>query len=437
MNQVAATRDRLYELLTGDDEGRICKDIPESACNQQPGNFLRHVICLGATKAGDGLADPKVVLAWLLAGLGAPAWCLGLLVPVREAGALLPQLFVAGAIRRRPVRKWLWIAGSLVQGLAVAGMAAAALTLHGAAAGTAVVGLLLVFALARSVCSVSYKDVLGKTVSRARRGTATGTATSLGAAVVLVYGSLLAGGIVERSVTTVSIAMLAAALLWVVAAVLFAGLTEEPGATGGAGNAWETAVAQVGLLREDPQLVRFILVRGLLVSLALAPPYLLALASSQGNGFPGDIGFLVLASAGAGLGSSYLWGRLSDRSSRQVLMRAALLGSATLLTAALTGLYGAGLLAHPAVLPGFVFLVMIGYQGVRIGRSTHIVDMADESTRAAYTALSNTAIGIFLALTGLLGWVAQSAGTPALLFGLAAMAACGGLLSRKLQEVQH
>lgn len=436
MTGSTTTRDRLYELLTGDDEGRICKDIPDSACNQQPGNFLRHVVCLGATKAGDGLSDPKVVLAWLLAGLGAPAWSLGLLVPIREAGALIPQLFVAGAIRRRPVRKWLWTGGSLVQGLAVAGMAVSALTLQGVAAGSAIVSLLLLFSLARSVCSVSYKDVLGKTVARASRGTATGTATTLGAAVVLVYGVLLATGAVERSVTTVSAAMLLAAGLWCAAALLFTGLTEEPGSTEGGGNAWTTAIAQAGLLREDPQLVRFIAVRGLLVALALAPPYLLALASREGGGFPGDLGFLVLASAGAGLASSYAWGRLSDRSSRQVLMRAALLGSGTLVAAAATSVLGPGLLSHPALLPGFVFLVMISYQGVRIGRSTHIVDMADEKTRAAYTALSNTAIGLFLALTGALGWIAQSAGESVLLFGLAGMATCGGWLARGLREVQ-
>jgi hypothetical protein len=31
-----------------------------------------------------------------------------LLVPVREAGALLPQLSAAGRVRRFPLRKWFW-----------------------------------------------------------------------------------------------------------------------------------------------------------------------------------------------------------------------------------------------------------------------------------------------------------------------------------------
>ena len=68
-------------------------------------NVRTHVYALSLTKLADGLLDPKLVLAWLLAALGAGAGWVGLLVPVREAGALLPQLLLAEPIRRLPVRK--------------------------------------------------------------------------------------------------------------------------------------------------------------------------------------------------------------------------------------------------------------------------------------------------------------------------------------------
>lgn len=119
----------VYEILTSEDDGRVCRDIPESACKDQPRNFLVHLISLAATKTGDGLSDPKLVLSWIMTQLGAPAFLIGLLVPVREAGALLPQLFTAGAIRSMPQRKWAWAAGSLIQGLAVAGIGAIAFVL--------------------------------------------------------------------------------------------------------------------------------------------------------------------------------------------------------------------------------------------------------------------------------------------------------------------
>lgn len=89
-------------MLTSGDEGRVCKDIPESACHEESGNFLKHITSLSASKISDGLIDPKLVLSWLLTTLGAPAFIIGLLVPVREAGALLPQLFTAAALRSCP-----------------------------------------------------------------------------------------------------------------------------------------------------------------------------------------------------------------------------------------------------------------------------------------------------------------------------------------------
>lgn len=93
--------EKVWLRLTGDDEGRVCRDIPEEACHAPPQNLLRHVVALAANRAGDGLADAKLVLAWRLGALGAPTFLVGFLVPVREAGALLPVLggaagFVAG-----------------------------------------------------------------------------------------------------------------------------------------------------------------------------------------------------------------------------------------------------------------------------------------------------------------------------------------------------
>ena len=58
-----------YALLADDSEARVCRDIPESACRDQPGNFMRHVISLGATKTADGFADAKLILAWLFGAL--------------------------------------------------------------------------------------------------------------------------------------------------------------------------------------------------------------------------------------------------------------------------------------------------------------------------------------------------------------------------------
>ncbi len=430
------TRNTIYELLTGDDEGRVCRDIPASACRHQPANVVRHVLSLGATKSGDGLADPKIVLAWLLVAVGAPVYLLGVLVPVREAGALLPQLFIARSIRAQPVRKWFWIGGSLVQGICVAGMGVAALLLQGDAAGWTIVLLLLLFALARSVCSVGYKDVLGKTVSKSLRGRTTGAATTLSSGVILLLGVLLTLGWLDTGLHTLAGMLFLAAGAWILAAVVFASIPEEAGATEGGANALGVAMEQFHLLREDAQLSRFILARCMLLTVALSPPFLLALSGDVQSAEPGRLGPLVLASALAALLSSYAWGRLADRSSRRVLMYAASLGAVALATTGLLALLLPGALSVGPVLPALLFLVLICYQGVRMGRAVHLVDMAGADRRAAYTALSNTLVGVCLLLAAMLGAASAVTGVPVMLLIFAAISALGARVAAGLAEAQ-
>jgi len=425
-----------YDALFGDDEGRVCRDIPESACNAQPENVSAHVISLAATKAGDGLSDPKLILAWVLNALGAPAFLIGLLVPLREAGALVPQLFAAGAIRSLPVRKWAWAVSSLVQGICVAAMGAVVLIFDGAAVGWIIVGLLTVFALARSVASVAYKDVLGKTVSKAKRGTTTGTADSVAAFIVLVFGLALSFGVLARSVEVVSAALFIAGGCWIVAAAVFTTLQEEPGATEGGGNAIETAMAHLSLLREDNQLQRFIATRGLLIATGLAPPYLVTLVAQRGGTDLSQLGPFIVASGLAAVLSSYFWGRLSDRSSRRVLIYSGLLGAvAMLLALGVTFFAPTWIIAY--AMASVLFVLMIAYKGVRLGRSTHIVDMGSEETRAAYTALSNTVVGALLLLAAGFGAVASLAGTWVVIAVFACMCVGAAIVAAGLEEVQQ
>jgi hypothetical protein len=433
MSEVSERMRDAFEAVAIDDEGRACRDIPDSVCREEPRNFFVHVGSLSLTKSSDGLIDPKLVLSWLLTELAAPVFFIGLLVPVREAGALLPQMFTASAIRRLPVRKWVWAIGSLVQGLAAATIAVSALTLEDAAAGWAIVIALAVLAIARSACSVSYKDVLGKTVSKSTRGTATGLAGSLAASVTIVYALILISGFMPRMGLVVG-GLFVAAAFWLIAATVFSTLHEEPGATEGGENALKTAIRDLQYLTSDEQLRRFIIVRALLTTTALAPPFMIAAASKSGEGGFGGLGYLVLASAGAGLVSAYVWGRLADRSSRKVLLIASVLSMVVLLLTFWSSV--TGWLSAPAILPALLFSIMIAYQGVRLGRSTHLTDMATAETRAAYTALSNTIIGIVLFAGGVFSIVAEVYGVTMVLAVMALMCAAAIPFALALDEVQ-
>ncbi|MDY7098928.1 MAG: MFS transporter [Pseudomonadota bacterium] len=433
MSKSETTVDAAFEALIIGDDGRACRDIPDSACREEPNNFFTHVSSLTLSKTSDGLIDPKLVLSWLMTSLGAPSFVIGLLVPVREAGALLPQMFTAGAIRSAGVRKYFWAGGAIGQGLSALGILASALTLSGAVAGWAILGCLAVLALSRSVCSVAYKDVLGKTVSKSRRGSATGMAGSVSAAFVIIFALLLITDVFER-MDVVLYGLGLAGLFWIAGGLLFTTLQEESGAQDGGANAFKTAIENLSYLKSDAQLRLFILVRGLLTVTALAPPLMVAAASANGTNAFAGLGLLVLASSGASLLSSMVWGRLADKSSRKVLIFSAFGGAAALVATAVAAF--TGLLETIWMLPVLMLALMISYEGVRLGRSTHLVDMADEETRASYTAISNTIIGFALLAGSVFGVLAGYLGNVVVLAVMAGFSAVGGILSLGLNEVQ-
>lgn len=424
--------DKAMEMLTSEDDGRVCKDIPDSACDEQPRNYFIHLLSLTSTKVADGLLDPKLVLSWLITHLGASSFFVGLLVPIREAGALLPQLFTAQHIRALKVRKWVWAFGSIVQGACTIGIGLAALFLSGSELGWAIVILLSILAVARSLCSVSYKDVLGKTISKSKRGSTTGLATSLASAFVMIFALIITFDIFDRFLLILT-ALFVAGCLWLTAGVIFGRIVEAEGATSGGGNPFTVFKENTSLLKSDSQLQLFILTRALLVSTALAPPFMIALVSDIDKASSINLGLLIVASALASFLSSYVWGRLSDKSSRLVLVLSGLIAGSVL---SFMYLYQDLFLQIEILLPVLLFVLMIAYQGVRLGRSTHLVDMANEDTRATYTALSNTIIGLFLLVSSVFSILGSVYGNEyvILVFGLMSFGAC--LSGFCLKEVQ-
>ncbi len=428
---------RSHAVLVDDDElAQVCRDLPDSACREQPRNYGLHVISLSLTKVGEGLADTKLVLAWLLDAIGAPTWAVGLLVPVRESLAMLPQLLISARIRRLAIRKTVYVAGCIVQGLAIVAIGVVGLTLSGTMAGCIAVALIAAFALGRSLCSISHKDVLAKTVDKGRRGSVSGFAGTIAAAATLLLAVGYSTGWIPLSVPVVAGAVIVGGMLWLAAALVFRSIRELPGATEGGIDGFAAVIAQLDLLRSDARLQRLITTRALLLSTALAPPFYIALSGDQQSGGLGTLGFFMLASAAASLASSYVWGRLADRSSRQVLMVAAVLATLANGSAACAALLMPDRLASALILPALLFMLTIAHQGVRLGRSVHVVDMADLDSRATYTALSNSVVGLILLAGGVFGVIAQWLGVGAVLALFALMAALAIPAAARLDEVQ-
>ncbi len=414
-----------YSAATGSDESDVTR--------REARNGALHVVSLLLTKTADGIVDPKLVLTSVLNSLGTPSAFIGALVPIREAGALAPQILLASKVEQSPTRRHFWSAGSAMQGAAALTIAGALWLFEGAAAGWAVIIALTVFSLARALCSVTYKDALARSIPKTRRGAVTGAAGSLASALVLGFAVLLATEALPAEPRTLAAAIALAGVAWLVAAMIFQRVDErdvEPDP----GDLDLKALAQPVV--SDAQFRRYIITRALLTGTALATPFLLLASASASDTALAVLGPLMIASAAASILSAFVWGRLGDRSSRLVLaisagLAALVLGAAGAMSV-LTG--GLGGLAGSVV---FVFVAQIAYEGVRAGRKLHLTDMADDDNRTRYTALSNTLIGAVLLAGGGLGFLADMAGPGATLLVLAGCSAFALVAALGLEEVQR
>jgi hypothetical protein len=428
--------ERVHALL-GADGDRRRDGRPEPVAAQVPANVTKQIVAMALQKAGDLVVDPKTVLAWLLAAVGAPAAAAAMLVPVRESGSMLPQAALVPWVRSLPVRKWVWVAGAGGQALAVLAMATLAATATGAVAGWGVVAALAAFALARSLSSIASKDVLGRTIPRGQRGQVTGLATVASGAIAVTVGLALRvfGGDGDRGggADALAILLLVAALVWVAAGVVYVTLSEAPGEHDQRVDRTASRRA-IALLRHDAPFRRFVLARTLLLVSALAPPFLVALATEIGGAGLAGLGPFVIGSGVAALVGGRLWGRFADRSSRLVMVWAA--GSAAAIVLLLLGVLRLeGVRELELLYPGAYLLLAIAHTGARIGRKTYVVDLAEGNRRTDYVAVSNAAMGLLLLATGAISAAIASLGAEAALLFLAALGVLAVPVGRSLPEV--
>jgi hypothetical protein len=421
----------LYDGIYEDDDARVCADIPDAACSDVPANFFLIAITLSLTKLGDALANTKTTLPWLLTSLGAPGWIAAILVPVRESGSMLPQLLIANVLRALPIRKWAYVIGCFLQGLAMVGIAGSAFWLEGLAAGLAILAAVVAFSLARGLCSVASKDVLGKTVPKKRRGRASGLASSVAGFGTLIFAGALFFGFGGESDYLLLIAV--AALLWFVAAGTYSRIKEAPGATEGGRNGFAEALKKLGLLAADVEFRNFVIARSLLVGTALTAPFLVVLAQSRADT---QLPLFLLAQGGAALVSGHIWGVFADRSSRKVMLATAIAAGVFGLLVAFADIQFASLTAHALFFPVAFFVLAIIHDGVRLGRKTYVVDLAGGNKRTDYVAVSNAVLGVVLLAIGGIAAVLESFGTTFAIGALSLFAFTAAWFVFQLPEVQ-
>lgn len=398
-------------------------------------NGLRLIGASALQNAGDQVVNAGTVLPWLLTALGAPVALVGLLVPLRESGSLLPQAALSPLVQRRAQRKWVWVAGGTIQAVAAAAMALVAATASGTTAGVLILTSLAMFAFGRSLSSLASKDVLARIIPKGQRGQINGVSTVASGVVALTIGlgiRLLGGD--EPNVAAIALLLGGAALAWAAGAAVYAAV-EEPVAEPEVNQASESWLTHAwNLLSSDAPFRRFVLMRTLLLVSALSPPFLVTLSAAHVGVGLASLGPFVIAHGVARLLGGRFFGRLADRSSRDLMAWGALAASVlivvVLVLSTMPAVRGSGLLYSVA----YFFLALV-HTGVRVARKTYVVDMAEPEEVTDYVAVSNTAMGVLLLVTGAVNAALAALGSEVALGFLALLGLIGVLVARTLPDV--
>lgn len=425
--------ERLHRWMTGHENA--ADGVASEARDAIPRNFVTYVATHLFTKLGDALMNPKTTLTWVGGSLGVPTAITALYVPVRESGSMIFQAAMSGWIETFRLRKRVWLVGGVTQAAAVLSMALVTVTLEGTAAGLALLGLLALFALARSLCSISSKDVLGRTVPKRQRGRASGWAA--GAAGIM---TMLAGGIgllyspQDIGVRGLALVLAIAGSGWLIASALFATIREpesEPGE-----DSPRDVLGRLHLLVEDAVLRRFVVTRALLLCSALSAPYYVLLAHRHLGDSSRLLLAFIVASGLAGLLGGPVWGRVADWSSKRTMSLAVSAAAALSLAVFFAERANATWLDRAWPLPLAFFLLSLAHEGVRVGRHTWVVNIAEGDRRTDYVSVSNSAMGAILLVVGAAGAALSSLSVEWVLLGLSLMGVTGAALGARLPEAE-
>jgi MFS family permease len=357
------------------------------------------------------------------------------LVPVKDAGSLLPQLAVSGKIRSFSRRKYFWAVSGLIQ--AFAWLAAAGHIFFGNEETIPIVLLILlgVFSFASGVASVAYKDVVGKTIPKSTRGQMLSYRSTFGGVLSLIAGVVLVffiQGQADKSIY--GFMFLFASALWFIASILFFMIQEEKGETKGGRTPLQEVKAGVDLIKNEKDFRNFLFTRSLLMAVPLLQPFYVLVAKDIDDTNWSFLGYLIIVNGLANVLSSPFWGRIADQSATRLMRISSFIAIGGGIFALLFYFASDWDFGFYAILPVF-FINGIAYSGARLSRKTYLVDYAPDDNKATYVSVANTFIGLFTVIAAGFGVIAEVFGLAAQIIFFMSLLVLAILLSFRLKKV--
>lgn len=426
---------KAYDLITDDGEIRTCQDISDKACEEAPNTFALVSLNGFCTKLAEQLASPGMVIPWILSALNASVVFSGFLIPIKNAGSLLPQLFISAKIRGFSKRKYFWVAAGASQGLILILMALVVFSTSGNLAGYLIILGVLIFNVASGVGSIAFKDVMGKTVPKGKRGRLLAVRATGGGILTTVAGLIFYFWDFKdtESLWPYIGLLLAAAILWWLSAMLYAQIAEKPGATEGGRTPAKELRKALKLLKKDGNFVNFLITRSLLMAVPLLMPFFVVYAKEELEASLAGLGLFVVIGGISNAISSPIWGKFADRDSRRLMQIAASISILSCLYVLSFPFWDESLKSVFSFAPVF-FLNVISHAGARLGRKTYLVDYAPKKERPLYVSLANTFIGVITIISGFIGVIAELYSLEALIIFLGALLVISMVLASRLKS---
>jgi hypothetical protein len=341
-------------------------------------------------KLADLLISAKTTLPWLLASLGAPIWIVSMLVPIRESGSLIPQWPLKQKVSHIENRLVIWRWGIVIQACSICLMLASAIFTKALIAGLLILFCLLLLSLGRSLSSLSMKDIQGINVEKGQRGKLVGMASTMSGLLSLITAGLLILSPQDMSIKAIQLLITFSAFIMFVSLFLSIGLTanlsDNKKDSNDGKSLWKT-------INQQADLRQLIISRCLLLHAALIAPFFVS-ASAINNDFF-QLPYFIIASALASFLSSYLWGKMADKSAIHTMLYATLV-----CISASVAFYFVTSVDKWWVDVFLFFVLNLGYAGIRIGRKTYMLDIAQGSQRTLYVAAANSMVGYVLLMLG-------------------------------------
>jgi hypothetical protein len=356
----------------------------------------------------DTLAHPSLVLTWFVAQLGASPLIIGLLVPIANGGWFLPQLLMSGAVHRMPRKMWLYRVASLVRVALWAIMVALVFVVGSGYPRVLLVLFLLLysaFCFGAGVSGLPWLEVIAKAVPARRRGPFFAWRDFTGG-LLAIGGSLLVRYVLDERYGPsfpynfgwlLLLGGVAAALAYLSFSLIVEPLEEAIGSAPRS-NSLRAAWTVAG---RDRNSRLFVLVRVVALSSTICTPFYTLFAHERLGAPVAMAGTYVGAFTLALIGSTLLWGRISERfGNRIVVWWCGLLAIPAPLLTLLLG----SRMSYAAFTAVFALLGVV-QTGTDIGFLSLGFDLAPAAERPLYLGLLNTVLGVvsFALVVG--GWI--------------------------------